>query len=86
MKKRNMKKVSKELDLSLGIKGLKISFFILLFFVICLLINLLFMGLTLLQIIFITLRVPTQNDYPILFAGFILFIVIPFVLGIKLKK
>jgi hypothetical protein len=81
-----MKKVSKELDLSLGIKGLKISFFILLFFVICLLINLLFMGLTLLQIIFITLRVPTQNDYPILFAGFILFIVIPFVLGIKLKK
>lgn len=77
-----MKKKEK-INLSLGLVNLKYSATFLLIITIFLLLFFIFLKYTLLQILSIGLKAPKDQDYLVIFAGFILFIVVPFVLGLK---
>ena len=89
MKKRgSQKKSSKNLNfyLSAGFQGVKLSFAVLLFLIIIFLVYLLLSGFDLPQIVDVIFRIPQGKDYFVIFSGFIIFEVIPFILGIQLGR
>lgn len=86
MRKRNLKEGFKKIDFRAGFKGVKISSIVLFSLIMYFFAYLVFIGLSALQIFSIALEKPTGQDYFVIFAGFILFIIIPFIVGVKLKK
>lgn len=71
-------------DLFLGMKGLKVSFMILLILTIILIVFFSILVKNFSWIRDIILRVPKGQDYLIIFAGFLLFVAVPFLIGIKI--
>ncbi|MFA5857065.1 MAG: hypothetical protein WC867_06900 [Candidatus Pacearchaeota archaeon] len=84
-KKRSLNKNhnTKEINFNSTLYALKISSLVLLFSVFLLIITLFNLGFSLDQILRTLFRKPSGNDFLAIFAGSILFIVVPFVLGVK---
>lgn len=86
MKKRvnSWKSFFDDFNLVWGMKGLKVSFIVLLIFIIVLIVFLSILVKNFSWIQEIILRIPKGSDYLIIFAGFLLFVAVPFLIGIRI--
>jgi hypothetical protein len=78
-------KNKKSVNFKAGVKALVFSSVFLYSFVIVSILMLLYLNYTFYEIYKIALRKPNLQDLLIIFSGSILFIVVPFVLGLKMK-
>lgn len=85
-KKKKGEKAKKDWDIQKGVLAIKLSISFLFLSTLLLILVLIIKGFDTLEISKIVFSKPKLESYVILFAGSILFIVIPFVLGAKFSK
>ncbi len=73
-----------EFSLFWGMKGLTISFLILLIAIIILMVFFIALVQDFVKVGEIAFKMPQGSDYLIVFAGFLLFVVVPFLIGIRI--